>query len=82
MACGDLTVRMTPDRSSAPAHSLPADLVPPQLAAWLAPFRGCFTAAVWPRVLVLVAGAVLAPGQRTACCLIRKCSRTTDFCLI
>jgi len=28
-------------------------------------FRHCFTAPVWTRVLVLVAGAVLAPGKRT-----------------
>ena len=35
------------------------------LAAWLAVFRPCFTAPVWNRILVLVAGAVLAPGKRT-----------------
>src|SRR5271154_7567179 len=40
-------------------------LVPPILAAWLAVFRPCFTAPVWNRVLVLVAGAVLSPGKRT-----------------
>jgi DDE superfamily endonuclease len=40
-------------------------LIPPALAAWLAVFRCCFTAPVWNRVLVLVAGAVLAPGKRT-----------------
>jgi hypothetical protein len=40
-------------------------LVPPILAAWLSVFRPCFTAPVWNRVLVLVAGAVLAPGKRT-----------------
>ena len=28
-------------------------------------FRGCFSAPIWSRVLVLVAGAVLAPGKRT-----------------
>jgi hypothetical protein len=28
-------------------------------------FRSCFTAPVWNRVPVLVAGAVLAPGKRT-----------------
>jgi len=38
---------------------------PPALAGWLSPFRGCFSAPVWSRVLVLVAGAVLAPGKRT-----------------
>jgi hypothetical protein len=37
----------------------------------LAPFRDGFAAAVWPRVLVLVAGAVLAPGQRTVSAALR-----------
>ena len=39
--------------------------VPAILVSWLAVFRPCFTAPVWNRVLVLVAGAVLAPGKRT-----------------
>ena len=38
---------------------------PPILAGWLVAFRGCFSAPVWSRVLVLVAGAILAPGKRT-----------------
>jgi hypothetical protein len=38
---------------------------PPILTAWLSAFRDCFTAPVWTHVLVLVAGAVLAPGKRT-----------------
>ena len=38
---------------------------PPMLAGWMSAFRGCFSAPVWSRVLVLVTGAVLAPGQRT-----------------
>jgi len=38
---------------------------PPVLAGWLSPFRAYFSAPVWSRVLVLVAGAVLAPGKRT-----------------
>ena len=41
------------------------NLTPPLLAGWLSAFRDCFTAPVWARVLVLVAGAVLAPGKRT-----------------
>lgn len=40
-------------------------LVPPILTTWLSVFRPCFTAPVWERVLILVAGAVLAPGKRT-----------------
>lgn len=42
-----------------------SSLIPPLLAGWLTAFRGCFTAPVWSRVLVLVEGAVLAPGKRT-----------------
>ena len=38
---------------------------PPLLAGWLVAFRDRFSAPVWSRVLVLVAGAVLAPGKRT-----------------
>src|SRR6195952_4632545 len=38
---------------------------PPILVSWLAVFRPCFTAPVWNHILVLVAGAVLAPGKRT-----------------
>jgi hypothetical protein len=38
---------------------------PPVLAGWMSAFRGCFSAPVWSRVLVLVAGAVLSPGKRT-----------------
>ena len=55
--------RMSLPPPAAPASILP--LVPPVLAAWLSVFRPCFTAPVWNRVLVLVAGAVLAPGRRT-----------------
>ena len=54
---------MTTKRSGAAAPILP--LVPPILATWLPVFRPCFTAPVWNHVLVLVAGAVLAPGKRT-----------------
>src|ERR1044071_7111399 len=35
------------------------------LATWLSGFRDCFTAPVWSHLLLLVAGAVLAPGRRT-----------------
>jgi hypothetical protein len=63
---------MTPDpRPTTPAAPLPAVAVPALLAAWLAPFRDGFAAAVWPRVLVLIAGAILAPGQRTVSAALR-----------
>jgi hypothetical protein len=42
-----------------------ASCVPAVLVQWLAVFRPCFTAPVWNHILVLVAGAVLAPGKRT-----------------
>ena len=43
----------------------PTAVVPPVLVSWLAVFRPCFTVPVWNRIVVLVAGAVLAPGKRT-----------------
>lgn len=42
-----------------------ASVVPAALVSWLAVFRPCFTAPVRNHILVLVAGAVLAPGKRT-----------------
>jgi len=38
---------------------------PDLLAAWMAPFAGCFTRPTWANMLVLVAGALLSPGRRT-----------------
>lgn len=55
---------MKPNRPTTAAATDP-HLVPPILATWLSVFRPCFTAPVWNRILVLVAGAVLAPGKRT-----------------
>ena len=46
-------------------------LVPPILIAWLLVFRPCFTAPVWNRIVVLVAGAVLAPRKRTVTQVLR-----------
>src|SRR6478672_8153557 len=50
-------------RTSAAANDV--NLTPQVLAVWLSAFRDCFTAPAWNHVLVLVAGAVLAPGKRT-----------------
>ncbi len=61
---------MESNHAGAPAAPDP-HLVPPVLAAWLSVFRPCFTAPVWERVLVLVAGAVLAPGKRTVTQVLR-----------
>jgi len=55
---------MKANRSVATTTPCP-HLVPFVLTTWLSVFRPCFTAPVWNHVLVLVAGAVLAPGKRT-----------------
>lgn len=55
---------MAPNRPRAATAPCPQP-VPLVLANWLSVFRSCFTAPVWNRVLILVAGAVLAPGKRT-----------------
>jgi hypothetical protein len=52
---------MTPKR----ADSISASHVPAILIPWLAMFSPCFSGRVWNHILVLVAGAVLAPGKRT-----------------
>jgi hypothetical protein len=46
-------------------------LIPPVLTGWLAVFQPYFTAPTWQHVLVLVAGAVLAPGKRTVTQVLR-----------
>ena len=45
--------------------------VPEVLAAWMQPFASSFTPAVWRHVLVLIAGALLAPGRRTVTAALR-----------
>src|SRR3954467_15748312 len=52
------------------ACAMPAS-VPEVLAAWMQPFAVYFTTAVWRHVLVLVAGALLAPGRRTITATLR-----------
>ena len=56
---------MTTHRTSISVADIEPSPIPRVLAAWLSVFRDCFTAPVWNHVLVLVAGAVLAPGKRT-----------------
>ncbi|WP_211259600.1 transposase [Belnapia moabensis] len=41
------------------------------LDGWMQPFRCHFTAAIWRHVLVLVCGALLAPGRRTVAAALR-----------
>ena len=58
-------------RSSACPPPAIADRIPVFLLTWMQPFRTCFTAPVWQHVLVLVLGAVLAPGKRTVTAALR-----------
>ncbi|MBL6082419.1 transposase [Belnapia sp. T18] len=44
---------------------------PAVLDGWMRPFRCHFTAAVWRHVVVLVGGALLAPGRRTVAAALR-----------
>src|SRR5215218_4837232 len=45
--------------------------VPAVLEGWMRPFRCHFTAAAWRHGLVLVGGALLAPGRRTVAAALR-----------
>ena len=45
--------------------------VPEPLAAWMGPFMTGLTRPTWRHALVLVAGAVLAPGRRTVAAMLR-----------
>jgi hypothetical protein len=51
------------------------DPVPQILRDWLRELRTCFTAPSWEHVLVLVMGAVLAPGKRTVSACLRMTGR-------
>ena len=57
------------------------DAVPHHLLKWLEPFRFGFTASTWSHLLVLVMGALLAPGKRTvtSCLLITGRADVTNF---
>jgi hypothetical protein len=57
--------------SSQPSSPGQGDPVPPCLRSWLQALRPCFTAPSWEHVLVLVMGAVLAPGKRTVTAWLR-----------
>ncbi len=51
------------------------DPIPDFLRFWLAPFRGAFSAPSWEHVLVLIMGALLAPGKRTVTACLRMTGR-------
>src|SRR5206468_11439776 len=45
--------------------------VPEPLAAWMGPFMTGLTRPTWRHALVLVAGAIPAPGRRTVAAMLR-----------
>ena len=51
------------------------DPVPDILRSWLRVLQPCFTALSWEHVLVIVMGAVLAPGKRTITACLRMTGR-------
>lgn len=53
----------------------PGDPVPQILRDWLQPLHACFTAPSWEHALVLVMGALLAPGKRTVSACLRMTGR-------
>src|SRR4029453_11988814 len=71
-SCPPAPAWVAPSRAAAKAEAdaMPAP-VPAVLAAWMRPFRGYFTTAVWRHALVLVAGVLLAPGRRTVTAALR-----------
>ncbi|MDP9363744.1 MAG: transposase [Chloroflexota bacterium] len=52
--------------------------LPPALLHLLAPFAPCFSRRVWPHALVLVVGAILAPGRRTVAAALRAMGLAHD----
>ena len=60
----DATTGMASNHPPAATAANP-HLVPPAPAAWLSVFGPCFAAPVRNHILVLLTGAVLAPGKRT-----------------
>ena len=42
-----------------------------KLATWMQPFSESFTTPTWQHVLVLIVGAILAPGRRTVAAALR-----------
>jgi hypothetical protein len=64
------------EHDAIPLPSPSGDPVPRILRDWLQVLRPCFTAPSWEHVLVLVMGAVLAPGKRTVSACLRMTGRT------
>ncbi len=66
------------------SHSwaLPGSPLPDRFMARLVDFAPLFTCPTWPHVVVLLAGAILAPGRRTVTAVLRILGRDRDgdFC--
>jgi hypothetical protein len=58
--------------------SVARQLVPTRLAAWMQPFAAAFTAPSWQHVLVLIVGAILAPGRRPVAAALRVVGLEND----
>ena len=58
------------------------DPLPQRFVCWLEVFTDLFTRPTWSNVLVLLAGAILAPGRRTVTATLRILGRDSDprFC--
>jgi hypothetical protein len=58
------------------------DPLPPRFLSRLAGFSDLFTRPTWTNVVVLIAGAILAPGRRTVTAALRILGRERDpdFC--
>ena len=51
---------------------MPVQPYPPEaLAAWMRPFMAGFTGPTWRHALILIAGAILAPGRRTVTAMLQ-----------
>jgi hypothetical protein len=58
-----------------PCFTPSGDPVPGILRGWLTVLQPCFTAPSWEHVLVIVMGAILAPGKRTITACLRMTGR-------
>ena len=69
-------------RHSRPLPSSSGSPLPERFLARLAEFADLFTCPTWSNVLVLLAGAILAPGRRTVTAALRILGRDRDpdFC--
>lgn len=54
--------------------------LPTRMLHLLNPFAPLFSKRVWPHVLVLLAGAILAPGRRTVCSALRAVGLGDERC--